>query len=192
MAKSKVTISRLSFASLVLEISQNLIKNVIACNSYMHCVKSAQMRSFFVIRIFLYSILISKLRILMSIEEDLACYKPKTMHNNPCYFSALVAAKHEDLTCHDDLMLVLEYVEHFSVRSKNACMIALNINLAIELVSLESSECTHKEVFFRMQLEDVCVRRKCFKKINVSAENASRNIQKTSFVFYLTYYFRCL
>lgn len=144
------------------------------------------------IRIFLYSILISKLRILMSIEEDRAFYKPKTMHNNPCYFSALVAAKYEDLTCHDDLMLVLEYVEHFSVRSKNACMIALNINLAIELVSLESSECTHKEVFFRMQLEDVCVRRKCFKKINVSAENASRNIQKTSFVFYLTYYFRCL
>ena len=89
--------------------------------------------------------------------EDLACYKPKTMHTNRCYFDTLVAAKHAGLTCHDDLMLVLEYVEDqttFSVRSKNACMIACNINLAIELVSLESFECTHKEVFFRMQLEE--------------------------------------
>ena len=93
---------------------------------------------------------------LMSIE-DLACYKPKTMHTNRCYFDTLVAAKHAGLTCHDDLMLVLEYVEDqttFSVRSKNACMIACNINLAVELVSLESFECTHKEVFFRMQLEE--------------------------------------
>lgn len=36
----------------------------------------------------------------------------------------------------------------FSVRSKDLCMIACNTHLVTQLVSLESFECTHKEIFF--------------------------------------------
>ena len=87
----------------------------------------------------------------MSSKEDLACDKPKTIHNSPCKFDSVVAAKHAGLTYHDDLMLVMEYVEDqttFSIRSKIVCMIACDIHLAVQLVSLESFECSHKEVFF--------------------------------------------
>ena len=71
----------------------------------------------------------------MSIEEDIS-YEPKTIGTSPCYFDTSVEIKHVGLTCYDDLMLVL------------TCMIACNTHLATQLASLESFECTHKEIFF--------------------------------------------
>ena len=85
----------------------------------------------------------------MSTEK--VCHKSRTIHTCPCYCDTLVAAKHTGLICLYDLMLVLECVENqttFSVRSKNVCMITCNIHLAIQLMSLESFECTYKKCFF--------------------------------------------
>ena len=65
----------------------------------------------------------------MSVEE--VCCKPRTVHTLLRYFDTLVTAIHGRLTCLDNLMVVLGYVENqtiFSVRSKNVCMIARNIS----------------------------------------------------------------
>ena len=61
-------------------------------------------------------------------------------------------------------------------------MIAWNIHLVIQSVSLESFEYAHKEVFFSCATEN---------KVDAYIENVSGNMQRTSLVFYITFYFRC-
>ena len=110
----------------------------------------------------------------------------RAIYTCPCYFGTPVANKHVGLTCQNDLAQVIENVEEhatLSVRSKNVCMIASNIYRVIQLVSFKNFDCQHKEVFFACKQKI---------KVNASVENASRNMQKTSFIFYLTFHFRCL
>lgn len=82
----------------------------------------------------------------MSINEDI-CYETKKFHSCPCYFDALVTAEHAKITCHDKVMLIFEHWENkmvFSIRDKGACMIACNMHVAIQVVTLESFDCTHE------------------------------------------------
>lgn len=47
----------------------------------------------------------------MSIDNEDVCYNPIIVHTCPRYFNALVKVKHAGITCHDQMMLFLEYWE---------------------------------------------------------------------------------
>ena len=106
----------------------------------------------------------------MLIDEDF-CYKPKKICSCSCYFHALGKTKHAGITCHDEMMLIVEHWENkvffFSVRHKDVCMIACNTQVATQLVNLGSFDCTRKEVHFHVAIEDdleKTVFQNCFKK----------------------------
>ena len=54
----------------------------------------------------------------------------------------------------------------FSVLHRNNCLIICNNHIAVQLICLESFFCTHKEIYFRVTIDDVekVVCKECFKK----------------------------